>query len=254
MSQPSPTSTPQPPVLSIVVPIYNEANTWRRTVECLRDAPLPGLRRQIILVDDASTDGTRQQLQEFASHLPAAAPDEDIRVLFHDRNRGKGAALRTGFAAATGELAVPQDADLEYDPTDFPRLAEPILTGRADAVYGSRFLDPANPRGRFMSYLANRFLTALSNLFSGLRLTDMETCYKMVRRDVLRQMVLEQERFGFEPEITARLAKLGARVAEVAISYKPRTREEGKKIGFKDGLWAVWCIVRYSLPRRRPRP
>jgi glycosyltransferase involved in cell wall biosynthesis len=240
-------------VLSIVVPIYNEAGTWRTIVDRLRSVDLGGLGRQIILIDDASTDGTRRQLQQFESQLPAVAPGQDIRVLFHPRNQGKGAAMRTGFAAATGHIVVPQDADLEYDPADFVRLAEPILAGRADAVYGSRFLDRANARGQLRFYLGNRILTALSNLASGLSLTDMETCYKMVRRELLAQIVLEQDRFGFEPEITARLAQLGARVVEAPISYKPRTRKEGKKIGFKDGLSAIRCIVRYNWLRRHRR-
>lgn len=251
MSQPA---SPSPlPVLSIVVPIYNEAATWLRIVECLREVPLPGLNRQIVIVEDCSTDGTREQLKSFAMDFANADPPEDIRVLFHDRNRGKGAALRTGFAAATGDIVVPQDADLEYDPTDLPRLAEPILAGRADAVYGSRFLDRSNSRGQLPFYLANRVLTGLSNLASGLHITDMETCYKMVRRELLQRIPLEQDRFGFEPEITARLAQLGARVVEVPISYKPRSREEGKKIGFGDGISAVRCIIRYNLLRRLPK-
>jgi glycosyltransferase involved in cell wall biosynthesis len=178
-------------------------------------------------------------------------------VLFHDRNRGKGAALRTGFAAAEGDFIIVQDADLEYDPAEYPRLLQPLLAGQADVVYGNRF-GKGRAKGYPGNYLANRFLTCLSNLTTGLRLTDMETCYKVFRREVLQSVRLEQDRFGFEPEITAKLAASGVRVMEVPISYNARTHQEGKKIGWKDGLKATWCILKYGLParfasRRRPR-
>jgi glycosyltransferase involved in cell wall biosynthesis len=229
--------------LSIVIPIYNERNTWRELVGRVEAVDLGRVRRQLILVDDCSSDGTRGQLEAFAAQRP------DVIVKYHPANAGKGAALRTGFAAATGDFVVVQDADLEYDPRDFPALLEPLLAGQADAVYGSRFAARSRRRGYLKNYLANRLLTALSNLTTGLNLTDMETCYKMFRREVLQQVGLEQDRFGFEPEITAKIAALGVRVVERPIRYLPRTSEEGKKIGLRDGLEAVWCILRY-----RPRP
>ena len=204
------------------------------------------VQSQIILVDDCSTDGTRAQLQAFA------AERADAVVKFHEVNRGKGAALRTGFQAATGDFVVIQDADLEYDPGDYPALLEPLLAGRADVVYGSRFLNKPREKGYLRNYLANRFLTGLSNLMTGLKLTDMETCYKMFKREVLQSLELEQDRFGFETEITARLAAAGATVIEIPISYAPRTSEEGKKIGFSDGLNAIGCIFKYR-PRKLNR-
>ena len=228
------------PTLSIVIPIYNERDTWRELVGRVEDVDLGGVRRQLILVDDCSTDGTRAQLEAFAAERP------DVIVRFHPANAGKGAALRTGFAAATGDFVVVQDADLEYDPRDFPALLEPLLSGQADVVYGSRFSGRGGARGNWRNYLANRFLTALSNLTTGLRLTDMETCYKMLRRQVLGRVSLEQDRFGFEPEITAKLAALGVRIVERPIRYVPRTAEEGKKIGLTDGLEAIACILKYS--------
>jgi len=193
-------------------------------------------------------------VEQFARSLPGSAAGEaeppPVKVLFHDRNRGKGAALRTGLAAADGDVVVVQDADLEYDPQDYPRLLAPILEGRAEVVYGSRFA-AGRPAGSLLSsYLANRFLTALSNLTTGLGLTDMETCYKVIRREVLAGIRIEQDRFGFEPEITAKIARWGAKVVEVPISYQGRTHKEGKKIGWKDGLKAIWCILKYGLFRR----
>ena len=241
--------------LSIIVPIYNERDTWRALLTRLEAVDLPSLRRQIILVDDGSADGTRRQLEEFAAELSEGGlfpPVENVeyKVLFHETNRGKGAALRTGFAAADGDIVIIQDADLEYDPCDYPRLLEPILDGLADVVYGSRFLNPQNRTWYRTNYIANRFLTALSNLTTGLRLTDMETCYKVFRRDVLERVELRQDRFGFEPEITAKVAALGVRIVERAIRYVGRTRAEGKKIGWRDGLKAVWCILKYGFRRR----
>jgi glycosyltransferase involved in cell wall biosynthesis len=238
--------------LSVVIPVYNERDTWRRIVEKVQSVELP-CARQLVLVDDCSRDGTREQLTDFArqtagqttpTHLAA------VKVLFHDVNQGKGAALRSGFAAADGDLVVVQDADLEYDPADYPRLLAPLLAGRADVVYGSRFARAGARKGTWQNYLANRLLTVLSNLTTGLRLTDMETCYKIFRRSVLRSIRLEQDRFGFEPEVTAKVARLGVRVAEVPITYHARSREEGKKIGWRDGVQAIACIVKYGLLRR----
>ena len=246
------------PVLSVVVPVYNESRTWQEILAAVETVELPGVAKQVIVVDDGSTDGTRQELEQFArgvGELPR--PPQGGRVgytlLFHPANRGKGAAVRTGLAAADGDVVVVQDADLEYDPRDYPRLIGPILDGQADVVYGSRFGRGRPSRCHRMNYLANRFLTALSNLATGLRLTDMETCYKVFRRAVLARIRLEQDRFGFEPEITAKLAALGVRLREVPIRYVGRTRHEGKKIGWRDGLKAIWCILRYGLTARRRR-
>jgi len=241
--------------LSIVVPIYNERDTWRALLARLEAVELPSLRRQIILVDDGSTDGTARQLEDFAAELGEDGlfpPSKNIeyKVLSHRFNRGKGAAIRTGLDAADGDIVIIQDADLEYDPCDYPHLLEPILKGLADVVYGSRFLNPPNRTWRRANYIANRFLTALSNLTTGLRLTDMETCYKVFRRDVLKRVELRQDRFGFEPEITAKVAALGVRIVERAIRYVGRSRAEGKKIGWRDGLNAVWCILKYGCRRR----
>lgn len=230
------------PTLSVVIPVYNELNTWLKLVERVEAVDLGPVKRQLVLVDDCSRDGTRGQLEEFAKKRP------DAVVKFHPVNAGKGAALRTGFAAATGDFVVVQDADLEYDPADYPALLEPLLAGQADVVYGSRFLvKPANT-GYRQNYLANKILTGLSNWTTGLKITDMETCYKVFRREVLQQLKLEQDRFGFEPEVTAKLAALGVRIVERPIKYAPRTAEEGKKIKMKDGFNAISCIWKY-----RPR-
>ncbi len=246
----------RPALLSVVIPVYNECDTWRELVERVRAVPVPDVGRELILVDDGSTDGTREQLRAYATECedadsPPGPGDIRVRVVFRDANGGKGAALRTGFAAAVGDLVIVQDADLEYDPADHTALLAPILRGEADVVYGSRFLGRWEVQGHWMNYLANRLLTALSNAVTGLRLTDMETCYKMFRREVLREIDLEQDRFGFEPEVTAKLARLPVRVAELPISYRHRTRSEGKKIGFSDGVQAIRCILRYG--RRRDR-
>ena len=243
-------------VLSIVIPVYNERDTWRELVGRVEAAALPRLGRQIVLVDDGSTDGTRDQLRQFAESLGAGGegppPAGQVRhkVVFHEANRGKGAALRTGFSAADGDVVVVQDADLEYDPGDYPVLLEPILAGRAEVVYGSRFR-LGGRRGYWKNYLANRLLTALSNLATGLRLTDMETCYKMFRREAIGALRLEQDRFGFEPEVTAKVAALDVRLAEVPIRYAGRRHDEGKKIGWRDGLKAIWCIAKYGRRWRR---
>jgi len=229
------------PLLSVVIPCFNERDTIERTVEAVLAAPVPDL--ELIVVDDCSTDGTREVLRE-------KLEPRVHRVIYHERNRGKGAALRTGFAAATGDLVIVQDADLEYDPQDYPRLVAPILAGKADVVYGSRFSGGASVRVLyFWHYVGNRFLTTLSNMLTNINLSDMEVCYKVFRREILQRITLEEDRFGFEPEITAKLAKLGCRIYEVGISYAGRTYREGKKIGWRDGVRAIWCILKYNLLR-----
>ena len=190
-------------------------------------------------------------LEEFAAALPAPQAGGDrIDLIFHPVNQGKGAALRTGFAAAEGDIIIIQDADLEYDPGDYPKLFEPLLAGRADVVYGSRFHNGRPSNAYFKNYLANRLLTWISNRTTGLGITDMETCYKVFSRDVIRRVRIEQNRFGFEPEVTAKISRLGVRLVEMPISYQGRTHDEGKKIGWKDGLKAIWCIFKYGLFHR----
>ena len=233
--------------LSIVVPICNERDTWREVLARLDAVDMGEVGREIILVDDGSTDGTTEQLRDFAEERG------DVVVKFHPHNLGKGAALRTGFAAATGDFVVVQDADLEYDPADLPALLEPLLAGQSDVVYGSRFTT-GRAGARISNYLANRFLTWLSNRTTGLGLADMETCYKMFRREVLGRIHLEQDRFGFEPEVTAKVAVLGVRVCQKPISYSPRTARQGKKIGLSDGIEAIRCIFRYRPSRLRRHP
>ena len=232
--------------LSVVIPAFNERRTIREVVTRVRSVYLP-LDVEIVVVDDCSSDGTRSVLEELG-RLP------DVRIVLHERNRGKGAALRTGFNHATGDVILIQDADLEYDPAEYPRLLQPILDGRADVVYGSRFIGRDCHRVlSFWHSLGNRVLTLLSNMFTDLNLTDMETCYKVFRREVLRSLELTEDRFGFEPEVTARLAALRCRIYEVGISYSGRTYEEGKKIGWRDGLRAIWCIVKFRPSRVRTR-
>jgi glycosyltransferase involved in cell wall biosynthesis len=229
------------PTLSVVIPCYDERDTIERIVEAVLAAPLPDL--EVIVVDDCSRDGTRDLLREKVE--PRVA-----RVIYHERNLGKGAALRTGFAAATGDLVIVQDADLEYDPQDYPRLVEPILAGKADVVYGSRFSGGASVRVLYYwHYVGNRLLTTFSNMLTNVNLSDMEVCYKVFRREVLQRITIEEDRFGFEPEITAKVARLGCRIYEVGISYAGRTYREGKKIGWRDGVRALWCIVKYNLLR-----
>ena len=236
-------------VVSIVIPVYNERDTWRELLRRVEAAETGGLRKQILLVDDGSSDGTREQLRSFADEHPPDVPGGtiDYRIVFHERNQGKGAALRTGFAAASGDVVIVQDADLEYDPRDYRRLLRPIVEGRCEVVYGSRFRGGCPPDTYWSNYAANRFLTFLSRMTTRLPMTDMETCYKAFLPEVLHRVTIEQDRFGFEPEITAKIARLGVRFGEVPIRYVGRTHEEGKKIGWRDGLKAIWCIFRYGL-------
>jgi glycosyltransferase involved in cell wall biosynthesis len=246
------------PKLSVVIPAYNERDTIE---EVLYRVQAVEIDKEIIVVDDGSTDGTREFLQELAEaarHNPTVLTlprdgrrlrTDNIRVFFQDRNRGKGTALRRGFQEARGEIVLIQDADLEYDPQDYYKLIEPIERGVADVVYGSRFHGGPHRVLYFWHYMANKFLTTLSNMLTNLNLADIYVCYKAFRREVLRSLELKEDRFGFEPEVTAKVARGGWRVYEVPISYYGRTYEEGKKITWKDGLWGVWCILRYNLFR-----
>ena len=225
--------------LSVVIPVYNEKDTILELYEAVRAV---NLEKEIILVDDFSTDGTRDILKELTG--------ESTRIYFHERNMGKGAALRTGFAQATGDIVIVQDADLEYDPQQYQKLIQPILDGKADVVYGSRFVSGDYRRVMFFWHMVgNKALTLLSNILTNLNLTDMETCYKAFRRDVLERITIEENRFGFEPEITAKIAKLKLRIYEIGISYSGRSYQEGKKIGWKDGISALRCILKYNLLR-----
>jgi glycosyltransferase involved in cell wall biosynthesis len=226
--------------LSIVIPAYNEEATLEEIVRRVERVPVD---KEIIVVDDSSVDDTPR----IAGRLEA---EGRIRYLRHDRNQGKGAALRTGFAAARGDMVVVQDADLEYDPEELPALMAPILANKADVVFGSRFKGDGPHRVLYFWHsVANNLLTLASNMLTDLNLTDMETCYKVFRREVLQQIVLEENRFGFEPEITAKVAKAGCRVYEIGISYSGRTYAEGKKIGWRDGVAALWCIFKYNVLR-----
>lgn len=227
--------------LSIVIPCYNEHHTIQSIVDAVKAAPVK--EKEIIIVDDCSTDGTRDLLK-------SKIAGQVDKIVYHEVNQGKGAALRTGFKEATGDLVVVQDADLEYDPQEFPLLMAPIVDGKADVVYGSRFMGGQAKRVvYFWHMLGNKFLTLLSNMFTNVNLTDMETCYKMFRREVIQSINIEENRFGFEPEITAKVARGGWRLYEIGISYYGRTYAEGKKIGWKDGVRAIYCILKYNLFR-----
>jgi glycosyltransferase involved in cell wall biosynthesis len=228
--------------LSVIIPCFNEVNTIEQVIEAVKAAPVRSI--EIIIVDDCSNDGTQAVLARCESRVH--------QVFYHRKNQGKGAALRTGFAAATGDVVIVQDADLEYDPQDFPRMIEPILQNKADVVFGSRFMGSAPHRVVYYWHmLGNQFLTTLSNMLTNINLSDMETCYKAFRREIIQSIVIEENRFGFEPEITAKLSKLDCRIYEVGISYYGRTYQEGKKIGWKDGVRAIFCILKYNLLRSK---
>jgi glycosyltransferase involved in cell wall biosynthesis len=234
-------TTPTFSKLSIVIPVYNEERTIEPLVDKVRAVDV-GLSKEIIIVNDCSKDGTRAALDRLAKQDPS------LIIVHHEKNQGKGAALRTGFARATGDIVLIQDADLEYDPREYPRLLEPILDGHADVVYGSRFIGGGPHRVLFFWHMVgNKFLTLLSNMMTNLNLTDMEVCYKVFRREVLQGIEIKENRFGFEVEITAKVARKRCRIYEVPVSYHGRTYEEGKKIGWKDGVRALWCILRYRL-------
>lgn len=221
--------------LSVVIPCYNEKENIKSIVEAVLASPIPD--KEIIIVDDYSKDGTRTILEKEIKPLVS-------KIIYHDINQGKGAALRTGFKAATGDVVIVQDADLEYDPKEYPRVVQPIFNGEAEVVYGSRFLHQKR-KGYLANRLANWGLTTFSNIFTHQGLTDMETCYKAFKREIIQSINIKENRFGFEPEITSKISKMGIRIKEVPISYYPRSNEEGKKIGFKDGLRALYVICKY---------
>lgn len=230
-------------VISVIIPCYNELATIERVLHAVRDCGMEDL--EVIVVDDGSTDGTREILRQAIE--PSGLADT---ILYHDRNRGKGAALRTGIAAASGDVVIIQDADLEYDPREYAKLLGPIRDGLADVVYGSRFMGGEPHRVLYYWHsVGNHVLTTMSNMFTNINLTDMETCYKAFRREIIQSIRIEENRFGFEPEITAKIAKKGCRIYEVGISYYGRTYAQGKKIGWKDALRAAYCIVKYNIFR-----
>ena len=235
--------------VSVVVPVYNEDSTVTALLDRVVTAPLPSDigAMEVVVVDDGSSDETWARLEAWRPPARTDGIEVAVERQQHDHNRGKGAALRTGFANASGDIVLIQDADLEYDPGEYPGLLQPILDGHADVVYGSRFLGGPHRVLFFWHFVGNTFLTLLSNSLTDLNLTDMETCYKVFTADVLREIELESDRFGFEPEVTARIARLGCRIYEVPISYHGRTYAEGKKIGWRDGVSAVWTILKYNL-------
>lgn len=225
--------------LSVVMPVYNEALTVRQMADLVLERDCV---KELVIVDDGSTDGTRDVLEKLAAEAPR------LQVILHARNQGKGAALRTGFSAAQGPYVIVQDADLEYDPEEYQRLLAPVLMGKADVVYGSRFAGSDSHRVLYFWHsIGNKLITLLSNMFSNVNLTDVETCYKLFRKSILDQITIEEDRFGFEVEITAKITKLRARIYEVGISYYGRTYDEGKKITWRDGMRAIWCIFKYNL-------
>ncbi len=239
--------------LSVVIPVYNEIDTIQQILYKVQGVDI---EKEIILVDDFSSDGSREFLQDIANSknpvqldkVQASLPVDNIKVLFQDRNQGKGAALNRGFSEISGDLVIIQDADLEYEPQEYHKLIEPIINGFADVVYGSRFIGGSPHRILFFWHsIGNKVLTFFSNVFTNLNLTDMETCYKMFKSEIIQQIDLQENGFGIEPELTAKMARLGARFYEVGISYYGRSYEEGKKITWRDGLRTVWCILRYNL-------
>ena len=226
--------------ISVVIPVYNEKSTVSTIVDTVRNVELP-IEKEIIIIDDGSSDGTTAVVEDLRSQY-------NLVLISHEKNRGKGAALRSGFEAATGDIVIIQDADLEYSPEEYPKLIAPILDGKADVVYGSRFVGSEAHRViYFWHMVGNKFLTLLSNMFTNINLTDMETCYKVFSKKIIDQITICENRFGFEPEITAKIAKMNCRIYEVGISYSGRSYEEGKKIGWRDGVRALWCIVKYNL-------
>jgi glycosyltransferase involved in cell wall biosynthesis len=225
--------------LSVVIPCFNELGTIRKVVDAVKNSPVKDC--EVIIVDDCSTDGTRELLRK-------ALEAEVDQVIYHPVNKGKGAALRSGFAVATGDIVIVQDADLEYDPQEYPLLIGPILNGKADVVFGSRFQSGRPHRVvYFWHMVGNKFLTLLSNMFTNINLSDMETCYKAFRREIIQSIRIKENRFGFEPEITAKVARMNCRIYEVGISYYGRTYKEGKKIGWRDGFRAIYCILKYNI-------
>lgn len=226
--------------LSIVIPIYNEAEHLEEILRQIEAVDI-GMEKELILVDDCSTDGTRDILEKLQN-----SQDNSVKIFYHEVNRGKGATLRTGFQHITGDITLIQDADLEYDPQDYPKLLKPILDNEANVVYGSRFME-GRQQGLLRSYLANRFLTSLSNFVNGTNITDMETCYKVIKTDILKDITLHSDRFGFEPEITAKLAKRNCKIVDVPISYRGRDYHEGKTVSWKDGVAAIFHIIRFRF-------